>query len=113
MERQPEKMQLFPVDMLHFILRSNDVMTDFLRDYFRQSLTYLSYLQQHGASANPMARPIHWIKAWLDGIAPSRSFGRDDGRPDSPDRDEMVERIAQLEARLRLLEKSGTDTETS
>ena len=38
MERQPEKMRLFPTDMLHFILRSNDVMSGFLRDYFQHSL---------------------------------------------------------------------------
>ncbi len=69
-DRQPEKMRLFPVDMLHQILRSNDVMTDFLRDYFRQSLTYLSYLQQHGGKASKMAQPMHWVKAWLDGMTP-------------------------------------------
>ena len=51
MERQPEKMLLFPTAMLHFILRSNDQMTDFLRDYFRHSLTYLDYLQRHSGSA--------------------------------------------------------------
>ena len=69
LERQPEKMALFPSDMLHFIVRSNDAMSDFLRDYFRQSLTYLDYLQRHSA-ATPLAQPIHWVKAWLDGIAP-------------------------------------------
>ena len=67
MERQPEKMSLFPADMLHFIVRSNDAMSDFLRDYFRHSLTYLDYLQRH-SSVTPLAQPMHWMKAWLDGI---------------------------------------------
>ncbi len=71
MERQPEKMRLFPIDMLHFIVRSNDVMSDFLRDYFRHSLPYLEYLQKHSAAAvTTLVRPMHWMKAWLDSIAP-------------------------------------------
>ncbi|MCO6458928.1 MAG: polyhydroxyalkanoate synthesis regulator DNA-binding domain-containing protein [Pirellulaceae bacterium] len=65
LDRYPEKMLLFPVDMLHFILRSNEVMSGFLRDYFRHSLTYLEYLQRHGTSG-----PMHWVRAWLDGIRP-------------------------------------------
>jgi len=60
LERQPEKMLLFPIDMLHFILRSNDMMTDFLRDYFRQSLTYLNYLQRHSATASALTQGISW-----------------------------------------------------
>jgi polyhydroxyalkanoate synthesis repressor PhaR len=63
MERQPEKMQLFPIDMLHFIVRSNDLMTDFLRDYFRHSLPYLEYLQRHGTTAaRSLTKPIHWVR---------------------------------------------------
>ncbi len=69
MERQPDKMSLFPADMLHFIVRSNDAMSGFLRDYFHHSLTYLDYLQRH-STATPFRQPMHWVKAWLDGIAP-------------------------------------------
>ncbi|MEZ6070776.1 MAG: polyhydroxyalkanoate synthesis regulator DNA-binding domain-containing protein [Pirellulales bacterium] len=141
MEHQPEKMQLFPVDMLHLILRSNDVMSDFLRDYFRQSLTYLRFLQQYGGSTGSMARPIHWVKAWLDGIS-ARGSGDidstggeidrsaagvdDDGERQSasvavgesaaegePDREEMARRIEELETRLRRLEQVGADSETT
>lgn len=113
MDRQPEKMQLFPVDMLHFILRSNDLMTGFLRDYFRQSLTYLSYLQQHGASASSMAQPMHWVKAWLDRITPSMGEVNASAESKSPDTDKMAARIAQLEERLRLLEQVGTDEQAN
>lgn len=82
MERQPDKMTLFPVDMLHFIVRSNDLMTGFLRDYFRSSLTYLEYLQNHSTPVAAMAQPMHWMKAWLDGLAPANATverGNDDG----------------------------------
>ncbi len=78
-ERQPEKMSLFPADMLHFIVRSNDAMSDFLRDYFRQSLTYLDYLQRH-STATPLTQPMHWMKAWLDGISPKATPPSEGGR---------------------------------
>ena len=102
MERHPDKISLFPTDMLHFILRSNDVMSGFLRDYFRHSLTYLDYLQQHGATTTALLQPIHWAKAWFDGISsltgisPETSSAIDEGT--------LVERLKQLEERLRQLE---------
>lgn len=123
-ERQPEKMLLFPTDMLHFILRSNDMMTDFLRDYFRQSLTYLNYLQQHSATASALTRPVHWVKAWLDGLAPavaadpaSKEQARAEAAGAALDKvaeagteagaekaAEMAARVEQLEDRIRQLE---------
>ncbi len=109
MDRQPEKMLIFPVDMLHFILRSNDMVTDFLRDYFRHALTYLDYLQRHGTAATNLARPMHWIKAWIDEIAPQRQKDADatqsnaeSGQTDAA----LAERVAKLEKRLRRLEDS-------
>ena len=36
-ERHPDKIAMFPTAMLHSILRANDVMVDFLHDYFRNS----------------------------------------------------------------------------
>jgi polyhydroxyalkanoate synthesis repressor PhaR len=104
MERQPEKMSLFPSDMLHFIVRSNDAMSDFLRDYFRHSLTYLDYLQRHSA-ATPLTQPMHWMKAWLDGIAPkphTEEKSRRDATASADD--ELADRIHELEERLRQLE---------
>ena len=100
LDRQPEKIALFPTDMLHFILRSNEMMSDFLRDYFRHSLTYLEYLQRHGASARKLSSPMHWAKAWLDELSQQR-----EGRPEPPeDNDELVGRVEQLEERIRQLE---------
>jgi polyhydroxyalkanoate synthesis repressor PhaR len=101
MERQPEKMLLFPPDLLHFILRSNEVMGDFLRDYFQHSLTYLDYLQRHsGASA--LVRPIHWVKAWLDGIGGGPV--QNGQHRDAEESARLAQRVAELEARLRQLE---------
>ena len=114
MERQPEKMLLFPVDMLHFIVRSNDLMSEFLRDYFRHSLTYLDYLQRHSATASTLVRPVHWVKAWLDGIGSGRQepgSQRDAETVASGDEDavELSKRVQQLEERLRQLESKNEE----
>ena len=113
MERQPEKMSLFPIDMLHYMVRSNEVMTDFLRDYFRQAMPYLEYLQRHGAAALNLAqKPVHWMKAWLDSIVHSGNSGpmaAKSGDPQPPketndEADRLAERLSQLEQRLSQLE---------
>ena len=119
MERHPDKMSLFPTDMLHSILRSNDVMAEFLRDYFQQSLTYLDYLQRHGNTVAQMTRPTHWIKAWLDGHGADRDSSEDDAATKSnatdgngesaPAQDPVHEKIEQLEARIRQLEAGNSD----
>lgn len=106
-DRNPEKMDLFPTPMLHFILRSNEVMTGFLRDYFRHSLTYLEYLQSHGTAA-----PVHWVKAWLDGIRARPADGSTPAENNSevsedvvPDRaEELARQVEELEERIRQLE---------
>jgi polyhydroxyalkanoate synthesis repressor PhaR len=101
MERHPDMISLFPAAMLHSMLRSNELMTDFLRDYFRQSLTYLDYLQKHGSSIDSLAQPMHWWKAWLDGRPPEEPSVPDS----SADREEQLHRrIEELEQRLRQLE---------
>ncbi len=100
LDRQPDKISVFPVDMLHSIVRSNEMVTDFLRDYFQQSLTYLEYLKRHGASGQNLANPMHWVKAWMDGFKPAT-------QPPAPPADEKVElskRLEELAERIRQLE---------
>ena len=106
-ERHPDKIAMFPTAMLHSIVRANDVMVNFLQDYFRNSLAYLDYFQKHGASTS-FQEPMHWMKAWLDnwstqpaGNAPS---GPPAGREPTDDERELVERIARLERRIAELE---------
>ncbi len=104
-EQQPDKMRLFPIEMLHSILRSNEVTSDFLRDYFRHSLPYLEYLQRHSAAAMNLMQPMHWMKAWLDGMTP-RASQLSTVKPDEPP--PVTERLAELEDRIRQLESSTT-----
>ena len=102
MERHPEKMALFPAPMLHLILQANEMMSDFLRGYFRDSLTYLEYLQQHGGGTT-FSEPMHWLKAWLDGLTPKTMPLTKP--PTRTDREaELEDRISELEQRLRQLE---------
>jgi polyhydroxyalkanoate synthesis repressor PhaR len=112
MDRQPEKMSLFPVAMLHSIVRSNDVMTEFLRDYFRHSITYLDYLQQHGTMSG-MTNPMHWVKAWLDGLRPNAEGAHAPPPwpvPATADTTEveLARRVAELEERIHQLESAKT-----
>lgn len=99
-DRQPDKILLFPVDMLHGIVRSNELVTDFLRDYFRHSLTYLDYLQRHGASAKALVNPMHWAKIWLDGFKPFNGVSKEP----TDQEEHLAQRIQKLEERIREME---------
>jgi len=115
-DRQPEKMQLFPVDMLHFILRSNTMMTEFLQDYFRHSLTYLEYLQRHGNVATRLGTPMHWMKTWIDRIVPQSPAEAEqeagpaveptngDAAPAEDRAAHLARRVEELEERIRKME---------
>lgn len=117
LERQPEKIALFPAPMLHSIVRSNQVMSDFLRDYFRHSLTYLDYLQKHGTVAGGIANPMHWVKAWMEAFKPANGAtppGVPMSEPSAApapavaaeSAGELAERIAELEERIQQLESA-------
>ncbi len=105
-DRRPDMIRLFPSDMLHFILRSNEVMADFLKDYFQHSLTYLDYLHRHGTTALRLSQPMHWVKAWLDGIT-HRGGTPPTGETGAGETgDEMARlalRVAELEAEVERL----------
>ncbi len=116
LDRQPEKMMLFPTDMLHFILRANDVSTGFLRDYFQHSVTYLDYLSRHSSATSALAQPMHWVKAWLDSMKPQKgpltpqAEGDETQPAEGVDEDEasrLARRVEQLEERLQQLEAQG------
>jgi polyhydroxyalkanoate synthesis repressor PhaR len=111
LDRQPEKILLFPASMLHSIVRSNDMMTEFLRDYFRHAITYLDYLQQYGKTGGKLANPMHWATAWLESFRPANVKSKNQASPSveaHPSKDELGQRVAELEERIRQLESSQT-----
>jgi hypothetical protein len=105
-ERHPDKIAVFPTAMLHSILRANDVVSDFLRQYFRNSLAYLDYFQQSSGSAS-FDQPMQWVQAWLDTWPKPPSANRapkPHGQAAPPEHGEFAERIARLEQRIAELE---------
>jgi polyhydroxyalkanoate synthesis repressor PhaR len=111
-ERQPDKIAMFPSAMLHSILRANDVMVNFLQDYFRNSVAYLDYFQKHGASGS-YEEPMHWMKAWLDNwsVGPSNESPRraPAGKHAGTEEAELVNRISRLEQRIAELESNRVE----
>jgi polyhydroxyalkanoate synthesis repressor PhaR len=104
LERHPEKMEMFPVAMLHGILQANDLVLEFLRTYLRQSLAILEQMQQPAPLA-PFLAPMDWMRAM---IPPTFSFPvprAPEPATALPGEDDVDVRIAELEERIRRLEQ--------
>ena len=69
LERHPERMEMFPVAMLHGILQANDMVLDFFRAYLRQSVAVLEQLQQPTPQATFLA-PVDWMRAVMPSAIP-------------------------------------------
>jgi polyhydroxyalkanoate synthesis repressor PhaR len=125
LERHPERMELFPISLLHIMLRANDVALEFLRVFLRLSLATLENLQG-SRTLSPFVSPFDWMRMFFPGFAPAPAPGprKSDEAPEptmkspepimkspepimkSPDAtiEQLSRRVAELEARLRQLE---------
>jgi polyhydroxyalkanoate synthesis repressor PhaR len=104
-ERHPEKMEMFPVAMLHGILQANDMVLEFFRAYLRQSLSILEHMQQPAAPLAPFLAPMDWMRAMMPPTLPFPipRAAEPVGAPTSvPDLDA---RLSELEERIRQLEE--------
>lgn len=110
MERQPHKMEMFPIGLLHQILRANDMVIDLYRDYLRQSLASMGAWGQPNPSY-PFASPMAWMSAMLSATGPAAET---DGEPEaSPEPTDLADRIRELTQRIERLEaRSSPDPET-
>jgi polyhydroxyalkanoate synthesis repressor PhaR len=104
LERHPEKMEMFPVAMLHGILQANDLVIEFLRTYLRQALAVLEQMQKP-AQLSPFLAPMDWMRAM---IPPALAFPVH--RATEPllapaSTEELDVRIADIEERIRRLEQ--------
>jgi len=90
-ERHPHKMEMFPVAMLHNILRANDLALEHWRGYLRHSLAAIETWQK---AAIPFASPLDWISSFLPPLAAIAQG------PDAAHRriEELSERVGRLEA---------------
>src|SRR5512135_3231884 len=85
LERHPDKIAMFPVGMLHSIIRANDLVKEFWRWYLRQSLATLEGLQRSGM---PFASPLDRMSSFPPALAVTKAG----------------EELAALEGRVRQLE---------
>ena len=96
LERHPEKMELFPIALLHSLLRAGDLATGLWEAYLRQALVALDTLQR---AMPPLATPLSWLPSWLPGWpAPAQAPSADAADPVAKRLAALEERIAQLEA---------------
>ncbi len=112
LERHPERMDLLPVPLLHQMIRANDIVLGFLRDYLRQSLIHLEFWQR-AASLTPVAGPMEWLKPFLEQAA--IAGGRNTASPSSASGNDalLLDRIAELEQRLDALNRRADGTGSS
>jgi polyhydroxyalkanoate synthesis repressor PhaR len=94
LEHYPERMELFPVSVLHSMIQANDTALNFLREYLQQSLTYLELLRQP-AAVNPMLLPLHWMQSFLPHPTPGTA-----APTAGADAATLLQRLGELERRL-------------
>lgn len=104
LERHPEKMEMFPVAMLHGILQANDLVLDFLRSYLRQSLAILEQMQQPAPLA-PFLASMDWMRAMMPTTLPFAPPRTGPGAAVTSSSSELHARLASLESRIRRLEQ--------
>jgi polyhydroxyalkanoate synthesis repressor PhaR len=108
LERHPEKMDLFPIALIHSMFRANDLALEFLRGSLRQSVTLLESLQKPNHSLGSFLLPLDWMKAFLPGPTPAAAAGGAGVSMASSDVESLTSQISELERRLGRLE-SETD----
>ncbi len=104
LERHPEKMEMFPVAMLHGILQANDLVVDFLRSYLRQALAILEQMQQP-THLSPFLAPMDWMRAMMPPTLPFPAARPAETTSGSNRQADLDARISELEERLRRLEQ--------
>jgi len=97
--RHPEKMELFPVSMLHGILRANDLVLEFLRTYLKQSITLLDTLPQ-APPLRGFLSPLDWLKAFVPGATPLTSDRAAGSAVPTEPLETLAKRINELDERM-------------
>jgi polyhydroxyalkanoate synthesis repressor PhaR len=132
LERHPERMAMFPVGMLHSMLRANDAVCEFFRESLRQSMEYLDRMPKGPVPpfGAVFRQPMSWMESILRSYPPRNQKAESPGDsppaeepppeeppPEEPPPEEspfeegqldtMATRLAALESRLQSLESSG------
>ena len=112
LERHPERMEMFPVPLLHTILRANDLVLEFLRLFMRLSLTTLENFQRSG-TLTPFVSPLDWMRMIYPGLPPGPGPQTQLNPPADPNVERLINRVAELEDRIRQLESSTPESPTT
>ena len=130
LERHPERLQMFPVALLHEILRADQMALDWLTVYLGQAKSFIASLPT--TTAADLVPGMDLWKLWMPGALsqtepptaepptaepptaeppgaepPGAEAGRDNQQEDnqpSRSKKEMADRLAELERRLNELE---------
>ena len=97
--RHPEKMEMFPVSMLHGILRANELVLEFLRTYLKQSLSLLDNVQQAPPPLGFLSA-LDWMKAFVPGATPLNSEQAAGSAVPTAPLETLAKRINELEERM-------------
>src|SRR3954462_14956683 len=109
-ERHPEKMEMFPVAMLHGILQANDMVLEFFRAYLRQSLAVLEQMQKPATPLTPFLAPMDWMRAIIPPTVPFPIPRPADPAAAPQVHPDLDARLAELEERIRQLEEPSKPT---
>jgi polyhydroxyalkanoate synthesis repressor PhaR len=104
-ERHPEKMDMFPVAMLHGILQANDLVLEFFRAYLRQSLAILEQMQKPATPFSPFLAPMDWMRTIIPPTLPFPVPRPPDSTSTLQHHADLDSRLSELEERIRLLEE--------
>jgi polyhydroxyalkanoate synthesis repressor PhaR len=109
LERHPAKMDIFPIAMLHNVLRANDLVIEFMRNSMLLSLATVEGLQSMGVQMSFAA-----LKNWMEVFFPAFRVAPRDMAEVPPERPEAVveplaQKMAELEERIRRLESVAVD----
>jgi polyhydroxyalkanoate synthesis repressor PhaR len=102
LERHPQRMETFPIALLHIMLRANDLALEFLRVFLRMSLASLESLEGSRTVA-PFITPFDWMRMFFPGFAPGPRQLKDSPAATI---EELLHRVAELEGRIRQLESA-------
>lgn len=91
-ERHPQKLEMFPIAMLHSIVRANDLVFEFWQSHFRALLAAMDGIPP----AAPFPTALNWFPGLAAGVRPTF--------PGAEPADSTASRVAELEDRLRRLE---------
>ncbi len=105
LERHPEKMEMFPVAMLHGILQANDLVLEVFRSYLWQSLAILEQMQTPATPLTSFLAPVDWLRAMLPPALPFAAHQTTGPPPSALQPADLDARISEIEERIRRLEE--------